>query len=211
MTNTIVLKQELQDAVYNCRTAKNKAQDALNKLFKLADFPTPSTLAEVTAQRLATFVGERCAAVQKSPIHTAEQKDKIINDWIEWKTKAMPHVAAVETFVKEWQDVSPVLDTATMTIYTSDITESLTPRSTAHVPIQAYRHLALIEDVRKAINELREWEKQQDTKKIPLDRLLAQTEKDLLQSWANGTIKVNHDQEDAFSIRWRESVYAATL
>ncbi|MBR5639570.1 MAG: hypothetical protein IKW83_07385 [Muribaculaceae bacterium] len=211
MNNTIVLQKELDEAAYQCRSALNKAQEAIYKLFKLADYPTPTKLEDVTTQRLATFVGERCAAVQKSPIHTKDQKDKIINDWIRWKVMAMPHVAAVENFVTEWSEVCPVLDTATMTILTSDINESLTPRFTADVPLPAHAHIALIHNVKQAITELREWEKEQDVKKVPFQELLNISEENLMQSWSNGSIKIDHAAEDERSRVWRESVYAATL
>ena len=211
MTNTVVLQQELQDAAFDCKTARNKAQEALKKLLSLADYPTPSTLAEVTVQRLTTFVTERINAVKKNLIYTQEQRSNIISDWIEWKTKAMPHVSAVETFVKNWPEVCPTLDTDTMSVATADIAESLTPRFTVEIPIQAHTHIALIHNVKQDINELREWEREQDTKKIPLERLLRLTENELFQSWSNGNIKVDHEKEDEFCKRWREANNANIL
>lgn len=207
--NTIVLTQELNDATYQCRRALNHAQAALKELLKLADYPTPSRLEDVTAANLVAFVQQRVNAVKATPIYTQAQRDNAIDDWVEWRVKAMPHVVAVERFCNEWQEVSPKLDGDT--IVSADITEALTPRYTVQVPLQAHTHLQLINSVREAINSLRAWEKEQDTKKIPLKELLNLTEDGLLQSWANGGIKVNHRFDDEGVRVWREAINATTL
>lgn len=209
MKQTVILQQELQQAAYNCRAALNNAQTALKKLSKLADYPTPTAIEDVTAKNLVTFVEQRVNAVKATPIYTKEQQDKIISDWIEWRVKAMPHVAAIEAFYNEWQGVSPALDGST--IVTADITEALTPRYTVEVPLQAYTHVQLINSVKESINELRSWEKEQDTKKIPLKELLSLQIDVLLQSWASGNIKVNHRYDDEGASLWREAINAATL
>ena len=123
----------------------------------------------------------------------------------------MPYVGAVETFFNEWQDVNPVLDTADMSILTSDITEALTPRFTAEIPLQAHTHLTLIHNVKQAISELRDWEREQDVNKLPLKELVYIREDNLLQSWANGNIKIDHSQDDAQLIAWRKANDAAIL
>lgn len=211
MSNTIILQQELGEAAYNCRKALNKAQEAIRELHKLSDYPTPSTLADVTTSNLLAFVEQRVNAVKATPIYTQAQKDKTVSDWVEWRIKAMPFVVAIENFVIEWQEVSPVLDTATMTIYTSDIAEALTPRFTVEVPIQAHRHLELIDKVSKAVNELRDWEHEQDCKKIPLNKLLSFTDEEIKQSWANGTVKIDHSQDTPRLCAWRNAQDAAIL
>jgi hypothetical protein len=210
MKNKIVLHRELEGAVFNCKTALQRAQEALYQLNALADYPTPSTLADVTTKSLVAFVEQRIKAVMATSLYTTLEKEKITNNWIEWKVKAMPYVGAVESFVNDWQDVFPVLDTSDMTILTSDITESLTHRYIVEVPLQAHAHLALIEDVKKSIRALRQWEKEQDLKKIPLKELVNTSEDNLLQSWASGFIKVN-DADDEGAKRWREAVYNATF
>lgn len=211
MIQKIVLQQELKAAVYECRAALNKAQEALQSLTKLADYPTPSRLEDVTAANLVTFVQQRVEAVRGTTLYTEAQRGKIIDEWVEWRVKAMPHVAAVESFVNDWQVVSPVLDTATMTIYTSDPTEALTPLYTVAAPLQAHTHLQLINNVREAINELRAWEKEQDTYKLPIAKLLQKSEEDVITSWVKGTIKVDHRLDDEGVKAWREAVEAATL
>ncbi len=211
MKNKIVLHRELEDAVYNCRKALNQAQAALKKLLKLADYPTPTTLAEVTTKRLTAFVEQRVNAVNSTPIYTQAQRDAIIDDWVKWRIKAMPFVVAVEQFVNDWRDVSPVLDTSTMTILTSDIAESLTPRFTTEIPLAAHRHTTLIDEVRRAINELREWEREQDVKKIDLKELLSFTDEDLQQSWANGSILIDHSQDTPRICAWRNAQNKAIL
>lgn len=209
--NTIVLSQELDEAVYNCRKALQKANEAIRELHHLADYPTPTTLKDVTSGNLCAFVEQRIKAVEATPIYTAAERERIISNWQEWRIKAMPLVVAVEQFVNEWQEVSPVLDTATMTIYTSDITEALTPRFTAEIPLQAHRHLTLIDELRRTITELRDWEGQQDIKKIPLNKLLSLNESDLYQSWANGTIKIDHSEDTPRLCAWRKAQDAAIL
>ena len=180
-------------------------------IFKLADYPTPTTLADVTTSNLLAFVSQRQEAVKNTPIYTQAQKQKAIDDWQEWRIKTMPFVVAVEQFVNDWQDVSPVLDTANMSILTSDIAEALTPRFTVEVPIQAHRHLELIANVRKAVNELREWEHGQDVKKIALNKLLSFAEEEIKQSWANGNIKVDHSQDTPILCAWRKANNDAIL
>ncbi len=212
MKNRIVLHQELGDAVYQCRTALRNAQEAIKELHRLADYPTPTTLADVTTQSLIAFVSQRQEAVKNTPIYTQAQKDKAVNDWTEWRTKAMPLVVAVENFVNDWQEVSPVLDTADMTILTSDITESLTPLFTVDVPLQAHHHIELINGVRNSINDLRDWEREQDCKKVELKKLLSLNEEYIKQSWANGDIKVSHDyDDDKRLVAWRKAQNEAIL
>ena len=208
---TIVLQRELEEATYQCRTALRKANEAITELFKLADYPTPTTLADVTTSNLLAFVSQRQEAVKNTPIYTQAQKQKAIDDWQEWRIKTMPFVVAVEQFVNDWQDVSPVLDTANMSILTSDIAEALTPRFTVEVPIQAHRHLELIANVRKAVNELREWEHGQDVKKIALNKLLSFAAEEIKQSWANGNIKVDHSQDTPRLCAWRKANNDAIL
>lgn len=209
--NTIVLSQELDDAVYNCRKALQKANEALSELHHLADYPTPSTLKDVTSGNLCAFVEQRIKAVMATPIYTAAQRDKAVNDWQEWRIKTMPLVVAVENFYNDWQEVQPVLDTADMSILTSDITEALRPRFTVEIPIQAHRHQELINSVANAIKDLRAWEREQDIKKIPLKELLSLATNDLFQSWASGSIKVDHTLDDARLIAWRKANNEAIL
>ncbi len=211
MTNQIVLQKELDEAAYNCRSSLRKANEALRELHKLADYPTPNSLSDVTASNLLAFCEQRINAVKHTPIYTQAQKDKAIEDWIEWRVKAMPHVAAVERFVNDWRDVSPVLDTSTMTILTSDIAESLTPRFTTEIPLAAHRHITLIDEVRRAINELREWEREQDCKKFELKELLSFTDEDIQQSWANGSILTDHSQDTPRICAWRNAQNKAIL
>lgn len=209
MLKEIVLERDLQEAVSNCQAALNKAQAALYELHKLSDYPTPSTLADVTASGLMAFVSQRIEAVRGTTLYTEMQRAKIIDEWVAWKVKAMPHVSAVENFFNDWQVVNPVLDTATMTIYTSDPTEALTPLYTVAAPLQAHTHWQLINNVREDINSLREWEKEQDTYKLPIAKLLQKSEEDIISLWVKGTIKVDHRYDDVAS--WREAVEAATL
>lgn len=211
MTHTIVLQQELDDATYKCRTALRKANEAISELHKLVDYPTPTTLKEVSTRNLLAFTEQRINAVQATPIYTLSQKQQVIDGWTEWRVKAMPLVVAVENFVSEWQEVDPVLDTATMSILTSDITEALTPRFTAEIPLQAHRHIELINNVKTTITELREWEIEQDCKKIPLNKLLSLNESDLYQSWANASIKVDHSEDTPRLCAWRNAQDAAIL
>lgn len=211
MTNKVILHQELDDAVYQCRKSLQKANEAIKGLHRLADYPTPSTLKDVTSGNLLAFVEQRVNALKATPIYTAAQRDKAISDWQEWRIKAMPFVVAVEQFVNEWQDVKPVLDTATMSILTSDITEALTPRFTAEIPLQAHRHLTLIDELRRTITELRGWEREQDIKKLPLNKLLSLNESDLYEAWASGSIKVDHSQDTPGLCAWRNAQDAAIL
>lgn len=211
MTHTIVLSKELDEAVYNCRKALQKANEAIRELFKLADYPTPTTLADVTTSNLVAFVEQRVNAVKATPIYTAAQRDKAISDWQEWRIKAMPFVVAIENFVSEWQEVSPVLDTADMTIYTSDIAEALTPRFTVEIPLPAHRHITLIDEVRRTIAELRDWEREQDIKKLQLNKLLSLNESDLYQAWASGNIKIDHSEDTPRLCAWRNAQDAAIL
>ena len=211
MENKIVLHRELEDAVYNCKTALRKAQEALYQLNALADYPTPSTLEDVTTKSLVAFVEQRINAVMATSLYTALEKEKITNNWIEWQVNTMPYVVTIESFFNDWQDVSPVLDTSDMTILTSDINESLTPRFTVEIPLQAHTHIALIHNVKQAISELREWETEQDCKKIDLKSLLSYDESNLFQLWANGTIMIDHSQDDARLIAWRKAQNEAIL
>lgn len=211
MTHSIVLSRELDEAVYNCRKALQKANEAITELHHLADYPTPTTLADVTTQSLIAFVSQRQEAVNNTPLYTAKERERIISNWTEWRTKAMPLVVAVENFVSEWQEVSPVLDTATMEILTSDIAESLAPRFTVEIPLQAHRHKELINAVRVAYNDLREWEHEQDCKKVPLKNLLSLTDEDINQSWASGNIKVDHSEDTPRLCAWRNAQDAVIL
>lgn len=211
MTHSIVLSRELDEAVYNCRKALQKANEAINELHRLADYPTPTTLKDVTKSNLVAFVQHRTNAVKNTPLYTAKERERIISDWTEWRTKAMPLVVTVENFVSEWQEVSPVLDTSDMTIYTSDIAEALTPRFTVEIPIQAHRHKELINAVRVAYSDLRDWEHEQDCKKIPLQKLLSFAESDLFQAWASGTIKIDHSEDTPRLCAWRNAQDAAIL
>lgn len=209
--NTIVLHQELEEAAYKCRTALNKANEAIRELHKLADYPTPSTLKDVTSGNLCAFVEQRIKAVKATPIYTAAQRDKAVNDWQEWRIKTMPLVVAIEQFVNDWQEVQPVLDTADMSILTSDIAEALAPRFTVEIPIQAHRHQELINAVGIAITELRDWEREHDIKKLPLKELLSLSTDDLFQSWASGNIKVDHTQDTPRLCAWRKAQDATIL
>ena len=212
MNNTIILQRELEEAAYQCRKALYKAQEAVRELYKLSDYPTPSTLAEVTTRNLLAFVEQRINAVKATPIYTTAEREERISDWIEWRIKAMPHVVAVENFVNEWKDVNPVLDTSDMSILTNDITEALKPRFTVEVPLQAHTHIAMIHNIKQAISDLREWEREQDIKKVPLQELTSLKEDNLLQSWANGNIKINHQfDDDASLVAWRKAQSDATF
>lgn len=212
MENKIILHQELEDAIFKCRTALRKAQEALYQLNALPDYPTPSTLTEVTTANLLAFIEQRINAVKATDLYKAKEKEERLNSWIEWRIKVMPYVVAVENFLNNWQDINPVLDSSDMSIQTSDITESLKPRFTVEVPLQAHTHIALIHNVKQAVSELRDWEREQDLNKLPLKELVNIREDNLLQSWANGSIQVNHQFDDDPRLQaWRQAQRDATF
>ena len=70
MENTIILQRELEEAAYQCRRSLRKAQEALYQLNALSDYPTPSTLADVTTSNLLAFVEQRIKAVEATDLYT---------------------------------------------------------------------------------------------------------------------------------------------
>lgn len=192
MPTTIIIDGERRKADEALKLALQNAQcaySALRELEDLEEIPEPHNC---TSQWLDCITNKKKEAVNKADFLTKEQKLALTEQWEKLAIKASGYVGIIQSFISNIPYVQYGYDEETANIYIKDFATLVNCRCVRSVPAEANTHWQLIQNVKKAIQDLREWEKAEDLKKYRLEELFAMTPQLIAEEWATSNNRIDH-------------------
>lgn len=183
----ICIKVDAAQRLDNLLISYNKAQDALDKLIELGDIPC-SCMEDLDIAKIKGFIQANINTINTTPIFTESYKIGLVKDWEQKKAKAIFLIREIKQLFTECQGYAFSIENGIITPETSfkAIAEA---QSTKPIPEEAFTHFELIESLRKAIRELREFEKAQNLRKINITDYISISEETLAEGWASGWLQ----------------------
>lgn len=165
----------------------NKAQNALDKLSELGDIPC-SCMEDLDLSKIKTFIQSNISTIEATPIFTESFKARLVKEWDMKRAKAISLLRDIKQIFEECQGYAFSIEDGIITPETS-LEAIAEAQSTKPIPEEAFTHFELIESLRKAIRELREFEKAQNLLKINITDYISISEETLAEGWASGWLK----------------------
>lgn len=192
MPTTIIIEGERRKVDEALRLALQNTQcaySALRELEDLGEIPEPHNC---TSQWLDSVITKKKEAVQHADFLTKEQKLALVEQWEKLAKTASGYVGIIQSFISSIPYHQFGYDEETANIYIKDFATLVNSRCVRSVPAEARTHYQLIQNAKKAIQNLREWENGEDLKKYRLEELFAMTPKQIAEEWATGNNKIDH-------------------
>jgi spermidine synthase len=196
MPTSIILESERKRIDSQLREDLRAAQQcykALKDEGNLGTIPQPHLCTEAWLQNIYE---EGKKAVDEVKFLTIEQRNSQKGHWGKILHRMLPHVVRIQRFIASIPQNQYFYDEELGTFYYQDITALATERATFTVPTETEEHWQKIQAIMSAINELRQWESDQDVKKIPLDNLLRYDKARFVEAWVKGEMKRDHSFDD---------------
>lgn len=193
--STIIIEGERRETEKALTQALKQAQEAYAKLRALDDLGEIPEPHNCTRQWLDCILNPKKEAVSKAEFLTKAQKLSFSEQWDNLAKVAFGYVDIIQSFISSIPYPQYGYDEETGNIFIKDfakLVESLCVRS---VPAEAQIHWQLIQNVRKAIQELRKWEATEDLRKYRLEELFAMSPKHIAELWAVGAIRIDHSYD----------------
>lgn len=192
MPKTIIIDRERQEIDEALRKALKYAQSAYSALKELADLKEVPVAHKCTTEWLKQITTTKKQAVENADFLTNEQKSSQIAHWENFEKKALGYIDIVKGFISSIPSEQYVFDEGLGTFHIKDLQALVNGRCTHEVPEKAGKHYQLVQDVRKAINDLRAWEQKEDLKKLRLEDLFRLNERQIAEAWVTNNIQIDH-------------------
>ena len=192
MPTTIIIEGERRKADEALRLALHNAQCAYSALRELEDLGAVPEPHNCTSQWLDCIISQKKDAVNKADFLTKEQRLSIIEQWNKLAKTASGYVGIIQSFIAGIPYHQFGYDEETANIYIKDFATLVDSRCVRSVPAEANTHWQLIQNARKAIQDLRQWEKAEDLKKYRLEELFAMTPQLIAEEWATSNNRIDH-------------------
>ena len=189
---TIIIEGERRKVDEALKTALQNAQCAYSALRELEDLGKIPEPHNCTSQWLDCIISQKKDAVNKADFLTKEQRLSIIEQWEKLAKTASGYVGIIQSFIAGIPFSQYGYDKETANIYIKDFATLVNSRCVRSVPAEARIHWQLIQNAKKAIQDLREWEKAEDLKKYRLEELFAMTPQLIAEEWATSNNKIDH-------------------
>ena len=196
MPTSIILESERNKIDSQLREDLRAAQDSYNVLLQeknLGVIPQPHLCTEAWLQNICE---EGKKEVDKVKFLTIEQRNGQKGHWGRLHSRMLPHVVRIQKYIASIPQNQYFYDEELGTFYYQDITALATERATFTVPTETAEHWQKIQAIMSAIKELRQWEADQDVRKIPLDNLLIFDKNRFVEAWVKGEMKRDHSFDD---------------
>lgn len=190
--STIIIEGERRETEKALAQALKQAQEAYAKLRDLEDLGEIPEPHNCTSQWLDCITNKKKEAVNKADFLTKAQRVSFIEQWEKLAKTASGYVGIIESFIAGIPFLQYGYDKETANIYLKHIATLVNSRCVRSVPAEARTHWNLIQNARKAIQDLRQWENGEDLKKYRLEELFAMTPKIIAEEWATGNNKIDH-------------------
>jgi hypothetical protein len=189
---TIVNEQERRDVDAAIRRGIREVQDAIKELQSFGEWVTPATIQEVTYSYFSGLVAPRIDAVKADVSLTEKERSQRLSTWKTLCQQIGKQTHRVEAVVEAFPELDWQFDeTINNFVCTTNIDAIAEARATYEVPQLAEKHFELIQDCRKAVEQLREWEEAHSVKTMPLQGLVMLDLAQLSEGYLNGTIIIN--------------------
>lgn len=192
MPKTIIIDRERQEIDEALRKALKYAQSAYSALKELADLKEVPEAHKCTTEWLKQITTAKKQAVENADFLTNEQKSSQIAHWANFEKKALGYIDIVKGFISSIPSEQYVFDEGLGTFHIKDLQALVNSRCMHEVPEKAGKHYQLVQDVRKAINDLRAWELKEDLKKLRLEDLFRLNERQIAEAWITNNIQIDH-------------------
>lgn len=195
MPTTIIIDGERRKVDEALRQALQNAQcaySALRELEDLEEIPEPHNC---TSQWLDCIINQKKESVNKANFLTKSQRLSLIEQWEKLSQTASGYVGIIQSFVSSIPFSQYGYDHETAKIDIKDFATLVNSRCVRSVPAEARTHWNLIQNAKKAIQDLREWENGEDLKKYRLEELFSMTPKLIAEEWATSNNKIDHSYD----------------
>lgn len=192
MPKTIVLEAEIHSIDSAQRKGLREAQDAYTALRRMEDLGEVPEPIHCTLEWVTNFAQEKKKAIRNADFLTASQRQSQGVHFGRLSAKAIGLVSTIQDFLASVPSDQYVYDSQIANFHLMDIDELVRSRCTRDVPLEASVHYSLIRDIGLAVQSLRNWEKQENVKKLPLKHLLTLPIDSVAAMWATGDIRIDH-------------------
>lgn len=192
MPTTIIIDSERRKVDEALRLALQNAQCAYSALRELEDLGAVPEPHNCTSQWLDCIISKKKEAVNNADFLTKEQRLSIIEQWEKLAKTASGYVGVIQSFIAGIPFSQYGYDKETANINIKDFATLVDSRCVRSVPAEARTHWQLVQNAKKAIQDLRKWEKAADLKKYRLEELFDMTPQLIAEEWATGNNKIDH-------------------
>jgi len=189
---TIIVEQERRDAETSLRRGIREIQEQITELQKIAEWVTPSDIKTISYEYFKGVIAPCVDAVRSDISLTEKERQERLLSWRQLCAQVGRHTSRIVAVVEAWPEVTWEYDnTVKNFVCTTNIDAIAEARATYEVPQLAEKHFELIQDCRKAVEQLREWEEAHSVKTMPLQGLVMLDLAQLSEGYLNGTIIIN--------------------
>ena len=207
---TIIITSKSRQVKNDLDRLQAQAENALEEIKGLTDIPCES-IDTLTGEYIAAYVAEKFTEVRCSTFLTTSAKTELIEQWQKMGKTASKCAKDITAFVEA---CSPV---ATVTLEDGELTTDKTLQeiadtlSLAEVAEGAEKHIELIKAVRQSIANLRDYEIEQDLKRMSFNTISTIEDDEICESWASGWIKRDHSFDHLLERAARRREYGITI
>ena len=192
MPTTIIIDRERRKVDEALRLALQNTQCAYSALREIEDLGAVPEPHNCTTQWLDCIISKKKEAVNNANFLTREQRLSIIEQWEKIAKTASGYVGIIQSFISSIPYLQYGYNEETASIYIKDFATLVNSRCVRSVPAEANTHWQLIQNAKKAIQDLRQWEKAEDLKKYRLEELFAMTPQLIAEEWATSNNRIDH-------------------
>lgn len=184
---TFIIEEEVNPIINDLETLKAKADKALYQLREMKDIPC-STIDEITPEAVKAFCKMKISEVNRASFLPERDREDLINKWNARKDTALSFLRVISAFMVECKE-------CTFSVAENGIIPSKSLRAIAEelctrvVPEQAEEHFKLIEEARKAIINLRTFEKKNNASSVSMGQVMSLRAEDVERLWVCGSVE----------------------
>ena len=190
----IIVASKAKETLDNLLSLQVRGENALAKIQSLADVPCED-INTLTKAFITSFVAQKVARIESNNFLTAESKQTLIAEWRDKEKTAIRCVRDIQNLVEACQPQAKVFIEDGELVTSLSLKEIADNQSLLEVPEKANEHFELIQAIRTAIANLREFERQEDTRPMNMNTIVNIGEDEVASAWATGHIKRDHRWE----------------
>lgn len=172
LPRTIIFDDERRQVERELNKTIDKVRIAFNSLLNINDLGSLPTIEAITPDWLANLINSHIKAIKDNNELTSKRKEELINDWREIQKKAQINVNIIHGLFVAYHSAQLIFDEAINNYICANKEGVINSFGVRQVPIKAQEHYTLWLAIEDAIHNLRNWEKERNLKKIPLDEVL---------------------------------------
>ena len=209
MPKTFVSPMVRRDTDAALRRAERDINENYSKLASMREMPElPKDITKIDKDFIERVFAPRLQAVWKDMTLTEDERDEKIKQWQRIKASGLKLAIAIQETLSQWPEAIWKFNPETNSFEVTDFYDIVDTRSTFDTPAEAMEHFQLIKNALAAVRRLREWEKTQDAKTMPLLALVRLTPEQLAEVWRSGDARIDH-RFDHLGIRHQD--YSKTI